>query len=47
MLLAAANQAQANAAPGQEPAGVVKRKDARDDDALVVMRLATFAAWRL
>ena len=47
VLLAAAKQAEDNARPGQEPVGVVKRKNARDDDALVVMRLATFKEWRL
>ena len=47
VLLGAAKQAEENARPGQEPVGIVKRKNARDEDALVVMRLATFRQWRL
>lgn len=47
VLLKAAKQAEDNAEPGQEPVGVVKRKGASDDDALVVMRLKTFREWRL
>lgn len=46
-MLAAAKQAEANAEPGQEPVAVVKRKNARDSDTLVVMRLETFREWRL
>lgn len=46
-MLAAAKQAEANAEPGQEPVAVIKRKNARNDDALVIQRLATFREWRL
>lgn len=40
-------QAERNASPGQEPIAIVKRKNFADDDALVIMRLATFREWRL
>ena len=46
-MLAAAKQAETNAEPHQEPVAVVKRKNARNDDALVVMRLETFRQWRI
>ena len=46
-MLAACRQAEENAGPLQEPVAVVKRKNARARDALVVMRLETFAEWRL
>lgn len=46
-LLSAARQAEANAKPLQTPVAVVKRKRDRDMDALVVMRLETFADWFL
>ena len=46
-LLAAARQSESNAEELQTPVAIVKRKRDRDADALVVMRLATFAAWHL
>lgn len=46
-MLAAAKQAEANAEPGQEPVAIIKRKNARDEDALVVQRLGVFADHRL
>ena len=46
-LLSAVKQAELNAEPHQEPIAVVKRKDAHDQNALVVMRLPTFMEWRL
>ncbi len=44
-LLGAAKQAEDNAGPHQCPIGIVKRKNARDADALVVFRLETFREW--
>ena len=44
-LLAACHQAEANRGPHQCPVAVVKRKRARDSDALVVLRLETFRDW--
>ncbi len=46
-LLKAAKQSERNALPGQEPIAIVKRKYLDDAEALVVMRLETFKAWRL
>ncbi len=46
-ILAATKQAEVNAEPGQEPIAVVKRKNARMADTLVVMRLERFREWRL
>ena len=46
-LLAACRQAEANAEPGQEPIAIVKRKNKRVEDALVVYRLPVFEAWRI
>ena len=46
-LLYAAKQAERNARPGQEPIAIVKRLYLDDNEALVVMRLQTFKAWRL
>ncbi len=47
-MLAACRQAEANAeTPLHEPVAVIKRKNARLKDALVVMRLETFRDWRL
>lgn len=46
-LLAACRQAEENAQPGQEPVAVVKRKNKRVEDALVVYRLPVFRDWRL
>jgi len=46
-MLAACKQAEANAGPGQEPVAVIKRKNKRIEDALVVMRLPVFRDWRL
>ena len=48
-MLDACLQAEAASEPLQEPVAVVKRKrqGSPDGDALVVMRLETFAAWRL
>ena len=43
----ACKQAEAAAEPHQEPIAVVKRKSARDMDALVCMRLETFLEWRV
>ena len=44
-LLAACVQAEANRGPHQCPVAVVKRKRARDHDALVVLRLETSRDW--
>ena len=46
-LLGAAKQAEANAGPYQCPIGIVKRKNARDADGLVVFRLEVFEEWFL
>jgi hypothetical protein len=46
-LLNAAKQAEKNAEPHKEPIAVVKRKNALDDDALVVMRFSVFREWRV
>ena len=47
-MLAACRQAEDNAdSPLHEPVAVVKRKNARMKDSLVVMRLETFREWRL
>lgn len=46
-LLKAAKQAERNALPGQEPIAIVKRLYLDDNEALVVMTLQTFKAWRL
>ena len=45
-LLDAAKQAEENAESHQEPIAIVKRKNACDQDALVVMRLPVFLDWR-
>ena len=45
-LLGAAKQSEKNAEPYQEPVAVVKKKNARDQDALVIMRLPVFLDWR-
>jgi len=46
-MLAACKQAERNAAPSQIPIAIVKRKNAEDKDALVVMRFAEFEQWYL
>ena len=46
-LLDAARQAERNARELETPIAIVKRKRDRDGDALVVMRLETFAEWYL
>lgn len=46
-ILDACKQAEAAACEGQEPVAIVKLPHLRDDDALVVQRLATFTEWRL
>jgi hypothetical protein len=46
-MLAACRQAEAAAEPLQEPVAVVKRKNALDNDSLVIMRLEEFKKWRL
>lgn len=46
-LLSGCRQAEAAAADDELPVCVTKRKNALDDDALVVMRLATFREWFL
>lgn len=46
-MLDAAKQAETNAKPGQCPVAVVKRKNAEQLDALVVVRLETFREWWL
>ena len=47
VLLDACRQVEAAAKPGQEPIVVAKLKNLPDDNALVVMRFATFREWRL
>lgn len=46
-LLSKAKQSERNCVPGHIPIAVVKRKFQKDPDALVIMRLDTFAHWFL
>jgi len=46
-MLSACLQAEAAAEPHQEAVAVVKKKHARNRDALVVMRLEEYKKWRL